>query len=458
MKMKINKRKLLTLTILLIVINAFVGVIVGISYYSKINYRLNVTSDTSDEIQIFQTQKQNVFDENTSLHFKGINKKTPTLIGTEISTSIKYIRIDFNDTKHSVNKITDFDVYKGNNHQNSMKYIEKNLVLHNCIVQAGDNILTVKSTGKDPYMIIKMDKSYYLGILNNNKRLLLSEILLVLILVNILLCFVYFLAKRSNMCKDIYRNKKLIWSLSINDFRTKYAGSFFGVLWAFVQPVVTIALYWFVFQIGLRSGDVGNVPFVLWLMCGLVPWFFFQDAIMAVTNSLIEYSFLVKKMVFQIEILPLVKIVSNLFINLFFIAFMLVTFCLMGYYPSVYAIQIVYYTFCSIVLVLGIGFATSALVIFFKDLSQIIQIVLQIGMWMTPILWNVQMIPSQFLWLIELNPMYYIVTGFRDSLIDHIWFWNRVDLMINFWLITLSLYVFGIFIYKKLRCHFADVL
>ena len=77
---------------------------------------------------------------------------------------------------------------------------------------------------------------------------------------------------------------------------------------------------------------------------------------------------------------------------------------------------------------------------------------------MTPILWNIEMMPKEWLWLIKLNPMYYIVSGFRDSLITNTWVWNRLDETLNFWLITIAIFAFGTHIYQKLKCHFADVL
>ena len=91
----------------------------------------------------------------------------------------------------------------------------------------------------------------------------------------------------------------------------------FGVIWGFIQPLVTIAVYWFVFQVGFRSGDVGDKPFVLWFIAGIIPWFFFSEALSSTTNVFLEYSYLVKKVVFKIEILPVVKIVSALFVHCF---------------------------------------------------------------------------------------------------------------------------------------------
>ena len=112
------------------------------------------------------------------------------------------------------------------------------------------------------------------------------------------------LKKETWLPGELYRNRRLVLSLAKNDFKTKYAGSYFGTVWAFIQPVVTICVYWFVFGLALRGGADRGVPFVLWLVAGLVPWFFFQDGLIGGTNSLLEYNYLVKKVVFNIRILP----------------------------------------------------------------------------------------------------------------------------------------------------------
>ena len=84
---------------------------------------------------------------------------------------------------------------------------------------------------------------------------------------------------------ELYQNRKLVLSLAKNDFKTKYAGSYLGIVWAFIQPIVTILVYWFVFSVGLKAGTVSDYPFVLYLVSGIVPWFFFQDALNCGTNA-----------------------------------------------------------------------------------------------------------------------------------------------------------------------------
>ena len=259
---------------------------------------------------------------------------------------------------------------------------------------------------------------------------------------------------------ELYQNRKLVLSLAKNDFKTKYAGSYLGIVWAFIQPIVTILVYWFVFSVGLQAGTVSDYPFVLYLVSGIVPWFFFQDALNGGTNALIEYNYLVKKVVFKISILPIVKIISALFVHVFFVAFALILCACYGYTPSLYTLQIIYYSVCTFLFVLGLVYATSAIVIFFRDLTQIISIFLQVGVWLTPIMWDINMLSSHP-WLIKLfklNPMSYVVTGYRDSMLGHIGIWNHASWTIYFWVVTILLFGLGSVIFKRLKPHFADVL
>ena len=258
---------------------------------------------------------------------------------------------------------------------------------------------------------------------------------------------------------ELHQNRKLIMRLAKNDFKTKYAGSYLGIVWAFVQPVVTILVYWFVFST-MRAGMARQVPYVLWMIAGMVPWFFFQDSLNNGTNSLVEYSYLVKKVVFKISILPIVKLVSALFVHLFFIAVVLVLYTAMGYFPGLSVIQVGYYSFSMFILVLGITYLTSAVVVFFRDLSQIISICLQVGVWLTPIMWNFEdlHLSGIITYIFKLNPMYYIVEGYRDALITGRWFWERPVLTLYYWVFTLVVFWLGTRVFKRLRVHFADVL
>ncbi|AIQ14754.1 ABC transporter permease [Paenibacillus durus] len=254
------------------------------------------------------------------------------------------------------------------------------------------------------------------------------------------------------------KQQKFIIQLSKDDFRRKYAGSYLGIAWAFIQPTISLLIFWFVFQVGLKSQAVNDVPFILWLSAAMIPWNFFADALQSATNAITETSFLVKKVVFKVQILPLVKIYTSLSIHLFFIVFLFVLFSVYGYYPDLYYIQIPYYIFCMFILLLGLSWITSALVVFLKDVGQVISMILQFGFWLTPIFYSYQTLPVKYDFLIKLNPLYYITEGYRGIFIYKFWFWERPDLTLYYWIVSLSVLIVGYLLFRRLRPHFADVL
>lgn len=254
------------------------------------------------------------------------------------------------------------------------------------------------------------------------------------------------------------KTHKLILELSKSDFKKRYLGSYLGVIWAFIQPLISLLLFWFVFQVGFRNTPIDDAPFILWLACAIIPWNFFADAVQTSTNSVIENNFLVKKVVFKLEILPVIKIYSALFVHLFFIVFLLAMFLIYGYGFSLYYLQIFYYLFATILLVLGISWITSSVVLFFKDTAQIVIMFVQFGFWLTPIFYSINTIPERFRFLLKINPMYYITDGYRRIFIYRQWFWQDMKLTIYFWIVTLVLLFTGYFLYRKLKPHFADVI
>ena len=257
---------------------------------------------------------------------------------------------------------------------------------------------------------------------------------------------------------DQLSNLDMIVPLAWNDFRTKYAGSVLGLMWAFAGPVVTVVMYWSVFQVALGSGPVNGHPFALWLVAGLVPWMFFQDALNYGVDVLRGYSFLVKKISFNISILPAVRIFSAFFVHASFLLITLLLFTLRGTFPGIHILQLFYYSFCTIVLTLGLVFFASAIAVFFRDIVPMIAIILQVGMWATPILWNIEIVPDKYKWLVKLNPMTYIVEGFRNSIYGDTWFFEHFYSSTYFWIFVVATFCIGTLIFKRSKPHFADVL
>ena len=259
--------------------------------------------------------------------------------------------------------------------------------------------------------------------------------------------------------KTLWQNKKLLLNLSVNDFRKKFVSSYLGSVWGFVMPLVQIVTFWFVFQVGFASPDIGNCPYILWLIAGIVPWFFISDSILSGTSVFLEYSFLVKKIVFKIELLPFVKVLSSFFVHIFFVALIFIAFLIQGYPLTIYAVQIIYYILCLFALLFSLSLLFSTLNVFIRDVSQVVSVLVQIGFWFTPIGWNFDArIHGAWTVIFKLNPFFYIVQGYRDSFVFHKWFWETPGLTIYFWIFVMFVMIGSIKTYNRLKLHFADLI
>lgn len=254
----------------------------------------------------------------------------------------------------------------------------------------------------------------------------------------------------------------MVWDLAKADFKKRFAGSYFGVVWMFIQPVVTVLIFFFIFQLGMKSQPpVPDTPYVIWLIPGLVPWFFFSEAMASQTNVMQEYSYLVKKVVFPVELLPVIKVVSAWMVHACFVAVMFLVFLIGGRTPQLSWIGVVYYSFATACLSLALGLITSSVNVFFRDMTNIVGICLQFGMWLAPIMYWEGMFTQSHPWmeyLFKANPIYYIVAGYRDSMLTGNWFWQRPMNTLYFWGLTVVLFIIGGKLFRKLKPHFSDVL
>lgn len=294
----------------------------------------------------------------------------------------------------------------------------------------------------------------------NHQEELLKKVVSSVVILASCIIFTKWYDKFTTLPVELFQNRHLVWKLAKNDFKKRYAGSYMGAFWAMAQPVVTVGMYYVVFDLILDTGgrSTSDVPFVLFLTAGLVPWFFFSEALNNGTNALREYDYLVKKVVFKISVLPIIKIIAATFIHAFFVCILLLVAAIYGYYPSVYTLQIFYYSACLFIFVLALCYTTCSIVVFFKDLTQIISILLQIGMWATPILWDINTLSARWVFVLKLNPLVYIVNGYRSAIYEREWFFQDFFSTMYFWIATVILFGIGATVFKRLKIHFADVL
>ena len=258
--------------------------------------------------------------------------------------------------------------------------------------------------------------------------------------------------------KILYNNRKLAMQLGKNDFRNRFANTSLGSIWGFAQPFVFMLTYVIVFQYILKTGSSGNVPYVVWFLPGMGMWMFCSDAILQASNSIRNYSYLVKKVVFPVDIIPVISITSSSFIGMFLIYIATMAATAFGYFPDL--LNIIYILFCALCFIIAFTRFTSALTTLVPDFSQLLNIVIQLCMWFTPIIWNLNMIKGPISVIFKAFPFTYLVEGFRQAftstssiITEHNFLYTII-----FWIITIIIYMWGNSVFKKSKKDFADVL
>jgi len=250
----------------------------------------------------------------------------------------------------------------------------------------------------------------------------------------------------------------MIRAMAIQFVRERYVGTVGGVVWTVLQPLLLVATYWFVFTFGFKLVIVTNVPFVLCFIAGLAPWLLFAEALTTATGSVVANGHLIRKMVFPSEILPVVHLLAATVVHLGVIAVVVAVVFAHGRVPGWAALQLPYYGLATLVLALGLGWLLAALQVFFRDVARVATAVLNIWFWLTPVVWPLELVPERWHSVLALNPAYYVVQGYRDTLLYDTPFWARPAEAAVFWFVALSLMLIGAAIFRRLKPEFAEVL
>lgn len=258
--------------------------------------------------------------------------------------------------------------------------------------------------------------------------------------------------------KTVVSHRQLIVTMARRELKARYVGSLLGLAWNLIHPIVMISVFWFVFDIGFRSKPLNDVPFVVWLAAGMAPWFIFSEIVTNSSAAVLSNSNLIKKTLFHSQILPVVKVVTSFITHGVFLLVLFALLLVEGMAFNLFFFQFLYYLFGLVVFGMGIGWAVSALNVFVRDIAQVVAVVIQVGFWATPIFWNINIMPPKVQLVLKLNPVFYLVQGYRESFITFIPFWHHPVLTVYFWLVALFTFVIGALIFRRLQPQFADVL
>lgn len=258
--------------------------------------------------------------------------------------------------------------------------------------------------------------------------------------------------------RDTVRLKGVILELAKRDYQQANQGSYLGFIWNYLQPLLYIAVLYAVFTLGFRQGATQDgLPFSLYLLSGMICWLYFAGNLSSISGVIKAYSFLVKKVDFRLSILPFVKLLSSLLPHTLLLGLLLLTAALNGLHPGLHTLQLLYYYLCMACLLIGIGWLTSSASLFIPDIRNFVGLVTQFGLWLTPIFWSPSQVPQPYQWLVSINPISYLVTGYRDSLSGNHYFWERPQESLVFWGVTMALLATGTAVYRRLKPHFAEV-
>lgn len=248
-------------------------------------------------------------------------------------------------------------------------------------------------------------------------------------------------------------NLQLALRLALNDFKSRYAGSKLGVIWAYTSPMVTVLIYWFVYTVALGGTSIDGVPYFLWLICGIIPWFFFSDSVNGATTCYTDYRFLVRKVQFRATALPCVRALSALFIHIGLLVVSEIILAMNGII-SIGQLWVVLWVVGGFMFVLGIGEIFSIWSTFLRDVSYGVQTAIQLGFWITPVFWNDADLPNWLGRLSSLNPVSILVKGYRTALL----YGTLPDIkeIIYFFGVTIIVCVAGWIITRKYGTTLAD--
>ena len=267
--------------------------------------------------------------------------------------------------------------------------------------------------------------------------------------------------------KEQFLSLPLIIRLAAYETKSKYQMNYLGVLWQFLNPLIQMLAYWFVFGIGIRKSSemitgVGEVPFIIWMLAGLIPWFFISPTILDGSNSVYKRINMVAKMNFPISSLPSVAIAANLFSYFVMMAIYVIVLLAFGIYPNLHWLEYIYYLFCMIVFMFAFSLFNSTISVLVRDYQFLLQSATRLMFFLLPIFWDISTQLGDkhptMLSVIKLNPLFYIIDGFRNSFFGGDWFFEDVTYTLYFWALTLLILTVGSILHMKFRDKFVDFL
>ncbi len=258
---------------------------------------------------------------------------------------------------------------------------------------------------------------------------------------------------------EIWNNKVRLFRLARYELKNQHGGTVLGFLWNFLNPALQIVVYWFVFAIGLRRGnDMQGVPYIVWLVIGIICWYYMNQAMLGADMSIISFTDVLKRMKFPMSIVPAKTVASNFITHLcsMVIVFGVVLGCGVKISSSVWLLP--YFIFASTVFVTGYGLFASAINVVFRDFHNFSNTAMRFLFFISPVMWEPAKDSKILNIVMKINPFAYILDGYRDAILYGRNFAENLDGALIFWTVTIVMFAFGCFVHIRLRHKFIDLL
>jgi len=263
-----------------------------------------------------------------------------------------------------------------------------------------------------------------------------------------------------SILKEQINSFYLIKRLSLYELKSTNSNTYLGILWEVINPMIQISIYWFVFGYGIRGGEaVEGIPYLQWMLAGISVWFFVNPAILHGSKSIYTRIKIISKMDFPMSVIPTFVIMSKFYHHIILIGIITIILQFYHYPVSIYLLQLPYYMFATIALLVSITLVTSTLSTIVRDIQMIVQAIMRILLYVSPILWTPNGLPEMVQTIMKINPLYYIVEGYRASLLGTSWYFvEGLNYTMYFWSFVLVTFVLGSIIHIKFRDRFVDFL
>lgn len=257
---------------------------------------------------------------------------------------------------------------------------------------------------------------------------------------------------------NVYNGRYILWAMLIKDIKTRYAGSVLGPLWVITTPLYQIFLYTFVFStiLRVRFDDGGTSSFVVYLLAGLIPWLFFSDATMRGVSSFLENGNIIKKVKFPVEICIVSAVLSAvLTFSIYMILYSAILIYMGIFKPLTFPLFILPFAI-QVLLIFGLSLGLGSIAVFFRDITQVVGMILNLFFFLTPIVYPASIIPENVKWIFYINPFYFIVEIYRGVLVRGEL--PDINLFIYPAIFSIVIFLLGYYIFKKTKNAFMDIL